>query len=49
LEKAEIAARAWRGQSTGELAAMFKVTRRTINKVVREARDEQKRNAAPSP
>ena len=37
LDKAEITAREWRGQSTGELASMFGVTKRTINRVVRKA------------
>jgi len=38
LDKAEIVARTWRGQSSAELAAMFKVTPRTINRVTRDGR-----------
>jgi DNA-directed RNA polymerase specialized sigma24 family protein len=37
LDKAEIGARAWQGQSSAELAAMFDVTAQTISRVVREA------------
>jgi hypothetical protein len=37
LDKAEIGARARRGQSSAVLAAMFDVTAQTISRVVREA------------
>lgn len=38
LDKAEILARAWKGQTSAELAQMFKVTPRTINRVIRESK-----------
>jgi hypothetical protein len=37
LDKAEIVARSRRGQPSDELAAMFGVARRTINRIVRAA------------
>lgn len=38
LDKAEIAARAWRGQGSTDLAEMFGVAPRTINRVIRESK-----------
>jgi DNA-directed RNA polymerase specialized sigma24 family protein len=40
LDKAEIAARAWCGQSSDDLAEMFGVARRTINRVIRESQQQ---------
>jgi DNA-directed RNA polymerase specialized sigma24 family protein len=42
LDKAEIVARAWRGQNSAGIAQIFGVTSRTVNRVIREQSNARK-------